>query len=94
MSRLARHAALWGFPLPRRTRRIQLSRLNELPAEAAAAALHAGQAVRAVKLQPLERTRGILAADVLAQRSPEQSRLRAQAPELAERMDRLRTQWR
>lgn len=75
--------------LVRPDRQHQLSRLNELPGEAAAAALHAGRTVRAVEL--LEQTRGILAADVLAQRSPEQIRLRAHAPELAERLDRLRT---
>jgi tetratricopeptide (TPR) repeat protein len=75
--------------LVRPDRQHQLSQLNELPGEAAAAALHAGQTVRAVEL--LEQTRGILAADVLAQRSAEQTRLRAHAPELAERLDRLRT---
>ncbi|MFE3152093.1 CHAT domain-containing protein [Streptomyces sp. NPDC059218] len=74
--------------LVRPDRQHQLSQLNELPGEAAAAALHAGQTVRAVEL--LEQTRGILAADVLAQRSAEQTRLRARAPELAERLDRLR----
>ncbi|MFB7371435.1 CHAT domain-containing protein [Streptomyces sp. NPDC056222] len=77
--------------LVRPDRQHQLSQLNELPGEAAAAALHADQAVRAVEL--LERTRGILAADVLAQRSPEQIRLRAHAPELAAQLDRLRTRF-
>ncbi|MFF3354109.1 CHAT domain-containing protein [Streptomyces sp. NPDC002917] len=75
--------------LVRPDRQHQLSQLNELPGEAAAAALHAGQTIRAVEL--LEQTRGILAADVLAQRSPEHTRLRAHAPELAERLDRLHT---
>ncbi|MFL4908293.1 hypothetical protein ACJ6WF_35110 [Streptomyces sp. MMS24-I2-30] len=75
--------------LVRPDRQHQLSRLNELPGEAAAAALHAGRPVRAVEL--LEQTRGILAADVLALRSAEQIRLRACAPELAGELDRLRT---
>ncbi|MFI6553784.1 CHAT domain-containing protein [Streptomyces griseus] len=74
--------------LVRPDRQHQLSQLNELPGEAAAAALHAGRTVRAVEL--LEQTRGILASDILAQRSAEQTSLRAQAPELAERLDRLR----
>ncbi|MER7199909.1 MULTISPECIES: CHAT domain-containing protein [unclassified Streptomyces] len=74
--------------LVRPDRQYQLSQLYELPGEAAAAALHAGQTVRAVEL--LEQTRGILAADVLAQRSSEQTRLHALVPELAERLDRLR----
>lgn len=74
--------------LVRPDRQHQLSQLNELPGEAAAAALHAGRTVRAVEL--LEQTRGILTSDILAQRSAEQTRLRAHAPELAERLDRLR----
>ncbi|MFJ3085991.1 CHAT domain-containing protein [Streptomyces sp. NPDC086838] len=74
--------------LVRPDRQHQLGRLYELPGEAAAAALHAGQPVRAVEL--LEQTRGILAADILAQRSSEQARLHAHAPELAEQLDRLR----
>ncbi|MFD4748999.1 CHAT domain-containing protein [Streptomyces rubiginosohelvolus] len=74
--------------LVRPDRQHQLSQLNELPGEAAAAALNAGRTVRAVEL--LEQTRGILASDILAQRSADQTRLRAHAPELAERLDRLR----
>ncbi|MFE0674899.1 CHAT domain-containing protein [Streptomyces sp. NPDC058867] len=74
--------------LARPDRQHQLGQLNELPGEAAAAALHAGQPIRAVEL--LERTRGVLSADVLARRSDEQTRLRAHAPELSESLDRLR----
>lgn len=80
--------ALAPHSLVRSDREYQLSRLGQLPAEAAGAALDAGYPARAVEL--LERTRGILAADVLSQREHDSTMLRERAPELADRLEQLR----
>jgi CHAT domain/Tetratricopeptide repeat len=71
----------------RADREFQLGRLTNLPGEAAAAALAAGRPNRAVEL--LERTRGVLAADVLGLRDDDLARLREHAPNLTERLDEL-----
>ncbi|MEZ0112894.1 tetratricopeptide (TPR) repeat protein [Catenulispora sp. EB89] len=68
----------------------RLGELVDLPGQAASAALSAGQPSRAVEL--LERTRGVLAADTLNQRSGELERLRTAAPGWAADLARVRTQ--
>lgn len=76
--------------LARADREHQLSQLAEFPAEAAVAALSAGRPERAVEL--LERTRGVLAAEVLGMRGGELSRLRQGGQWiLADRLEALRT---
>ena len=74
--------------LTRNDRAFQLGRLDNLPGEAATVALAAGEPARAVEL--LERTRGILAADTVGIRGPDQTRLRASAPDLADELERMR----
>lgn len=74
--------------LSRRDREHQVGQLTSVPEAAAAAALDAGDAERAVEL--LEQTRGLLVADTIAARSSDLARLRGAAPELAERFERLR----
>lgn len=75
--------------LQRTDREHQLGRLGSLAGDAAAAAaLAAGRPARAVEL--LERTRGILAADAVGLRGADHERLRATAPDLADRLDLAR----
>lgn len=74
--------------LARADREYHLGRLSGLAGEAAAAALTAGRPARAVEL--LERTRGILAAEALGLHRDGQTRLRATAPDLADRLEQLR----
>ncbi|MGW4395967.1 CHAT domain-containing protein [Amycolatopsis nivea] len=66
----------------------RLGELADLPGQAASSALLAGRPSRAVEL--LERTRGVLAADALNQRSGEVERLRKAAPGWAEELARVR----
>ncbi|MFD5728311.1 CHAT domain-containing protein [Streptomyces sp. NPDC058368] len=81
-------AAILPSDLARSDREHQIGRLPGLAAEAAAAALAAGQPTRAVEL--LERTRGLLAADAHAARGPDMVRLRRHAPHLADELEQLR----
>jgi tetratricopeptide (TPR) repeat protein len=74
--------------LTRTDREHQISRIADLPGEAAAAALAAGRPDRAVEL--LERLRGLLTADVLDLRGQELARLRQDQPDLAGRLGKLR----
>ena len=72
----------------RADREHNLSQVAYLAAEAAAAAIGAGQPGRAVKL--LEQTRGILTADTLDARSSDLTKLRDSLPELAMELDEQR----
>ncbi|WP_194916627.1 CHAT domain-containing protein [Catenulispora rubra] len=75
--------------LSRTEREQRVRRLAGLASQAAAAALDAGLPVRAVEL--LERARGVLVADAVGVRGSELGRLRWRAPELADRLDALRS---
>ncbi len=74
--------------LIRADREYSLGQQASLAGRAAAVAVAAGQAGRAVEL--LEQTRGVLVADSLDARSSDLSRLRGQSPALADEFDRLR----
>lgn len=67
--------------LTRPDREHRLRELADLPGEAAEFALRANRPDRAVEL--LERTRGLLTADLLNARSSDHAQLREQAPDLA-----------
>ncbi|MEZ0094084.1 CHAT domain-containing protein [Streptacidiphilus sp. EB129] len=75
--------------LSRGDREYETGLLSGLPAQAAAAAVDAGQPARAVEL--LEQTRGILVADALDARSGEAARLRRRDRRLFDRFQELRT---
>ena len=81
--------ALAPGSLARADREHLLGHTADLAGEAAAAALGAGRPERAVEL--LERARGILAADALGMGGEDQIRLREHVPELADRLEQLRS---
>ncbi|MBF9072514.1 CHAT domain-containing protein [Streptacidiphilus fuscans] len=76
--------------LQREDREFQLARLaGTISGDAAAAALLSGDPVRAIEI--LERSRGILTADTVGARGPDHLRLREHSPELARRLDHMRS---